>query len=182
MILGLFRKRPTSPTAVEAAYARIVSQARQPALYRDFEAPDTLPGRFELIALHAILYFHRLKNEESATRAVGQEVFDLMFHDLDASLREIGVGDLTVPKRIKAMGAAFYDGVQAYDAALALADDDDLVRALAKNVYGDAASEKDGPRALAAYVRRAVAALAAQDRSDLVAVGPNFPPVKEGAS
>ncbi|MFD1701821.1 ubiquinol-cytochrome C chaperone family protein [Methylopila henanensis] len=181
MAFGLFgrRARPDA-AAADAIYAVIVAQARRPALYRDLGAPDTVVGRFEVILLHAVLFFRRVKaSPDAAGRA--QLVFDAMVRDLDASLREIGVGDMTVPKRMKTMVGAFYARIEAYEAALDR-DDDALGAALARHVYGEpAAADRAEAERFAAYVRRADAALSTQPLADLLAAGPAFPEVEETA-
>src|SRR5690242_9073061 len=97
-------KRHIPEATVRALYGAIVAQARAPAFYMNYGVPDTLDGRFELLVLHAFLYFRRLKREPAAEAGeAGQAVFDLMFLDMDRSLRELGVGDLSVPKKIKRM-------------------------------------------------------------------------------
>lgn len=182
MILEAFKRRSrTAPGAAEAIYARIVAQARSPELYRDLGVPDTVMGRFEMIVLHTFLYLHRLKAADAAARARGQAVFDAMFADLDASLREIGVGDLSVPKKIKAMAQSFYGRTDVYDRALDAGDEEALQRALARNVYGDEASRTSAVAGLAAYVKAAAAQLAVQPTPALVAEGPAFPSARETA-
>jgi cytochrome b pre-mRNA-processing protein 3 len=173
MIFGLFR-RPESDERTRALYAAIVAQARQPVFYAEIGVPDTLEGRYEMLMLHAFLFMHRLKGEPAETRDVGQKVFDMMFADMDRSLREIGVGDLSVPKKIKKMASAFYGRTAAYDAALA-GEEGELAAAVERNVFaGD--SGKDARAAqLAAYMRSTVDALAAQPTTELVGSGPAFP-------
>lgn len=177
MIFGLLkRRRSAEPSASEAAYAAIVEASRRPALYTDFGVPDTLPGRFELIVLHAALYLRRLRGEGPEADARAQEVTDAMFAAMDVALREIGVGDVSVPKNIKTMARSFYDGAALYDVALAARDAEALTAALKRIVYRGAADEGgSGPRRLAAYVVRASDALAAQPAAALVARGPIYP-------
>src|SRR5438105_12562141 len=121
MILRLFR--PTRrPDTIAALYGAIVAQARHPAFYVHYGVPDTMEGRFDMIVLHAALFFRRLRGESNADRALGQSVFDLFCRDMDHSLREIGVGDLAVPKHMLRLAEAFYGRAAAYD--LAIASDD----------------------------------------------------------
>jgi len=172
MIFGLFRSRDDQRQTL-ALYGAIVAQARQPAFYSELGVPDTLEGRFEMLILHAFLYMHRLKDEDETTRAVAQKVFDAMFADMDRSLREIGIGDLSVPKKIKKMAEAFYGRAAAYDSALAEGREA-LAAAVRRNVYPDegAASHAD---ALADYIINAVEVLAGQPRGELTGRGPVFP-------
>ncbi len=98
MILRLFRRTPRS-ASIAALYGMIVAQARSPQFYRDYGVPDTVNGRFEMIALHTVLLLRRLADGSPELRQVGQEVFDRFCDDMDASMREMGVGDLTVPQK-----------------------------------------------------------------------------------
>jgi cytochrome b pre-mRNA-processing protein 3 len=173
MILRLFRPRKDQ-THVRAIYAAIVAQARQPVFYAELGVPDTLEGRYDMLMLHAFLYMRRLKDEAEPAKSVAQEVFDLMFADMDRSLRELGVGDLTVPKKIKNMAQAFYGRAAAYDAALAKPGPD-LAAAVGRNVFGGDAPAASGVAAVADYMRGAVKALAGQDTESLILTGPVFP-------
>jgi cytochrome b pre-mRNA-processing protein 3 len=168
MAFPLFSRSVGAPA--EPTYRRIVEQARAPALYREFGVPDTLDGRFEMLVLHAILFFRRLRSESDAVRRVGQEVFEVMFRDFDSSLRELGVGDLTVPKRVKTMVQAFYGRGAAYDSALDGGDPRALAAALARNVFPPEAAARATP--LAAYVRAAEAALAGVSGAALTSGAP----------
>lgn len=173
MILRLFRPRKDR-ARVRAIYAAIVAQARQPAFYAELGVPDTLEGRYDMLMLHAFLYMHRLKDEAEPVKDVAQDVFDFMFSDMDRSLREIGVGDLSVPKKIKKMAQAFYGRAAAYDAALAKAGPD-LTEAVQRNVFGGEAASASGAAAVADYMRQTVKALAAQNAEILTLAGPAFP-------
>lgn len=179
MALGkLFRRDPmTAPGA--ALYAGIVEQARLPAFYTEAGVPDTLDGRFELVSLHAFLLLHRLKREGEAGARLSQVVVDAMFADMDAALREIGVGDLGVPHRVKRMLSGFHGRIAAYEAALD-APAGELAGALRRNLYGTLAADEatgPGPRAdaMAAYMRAAVAELGRQPAGDLLAGRVAFP-------
>ena len=102
MILNLFRKNPASD-AVYAVYSAIVAQSRQPVFYADWGVPDTVTGRFDMISLHMSLVFRRLRNEKLPGADFSQALFDLFFKDMDRSLREMGAGDLAVPKKVRKM-------------------------------------------------------------------------------
>jgi cytochrome b pre-mRNA-processing protein 3 len=157
--LASLRRRGERRTASLKAYGQIVERARHPALYRDWGVPDTLDGRFELLALHAFLVLHRLKREADGTTAFAQALFDTMFADLDGALREMGVSDLRVGPRIKAMARGFYGRIAAYEQGLA--DEARLVAALRRNLFGTAPPGDAQLAAAAEYVRRQAAALAA---------------------
>ncbi|MET0315160.1 MAG: ubiquinol-cytochrome C chaperone family protein [Hansschlegelia sp.] len=176
MILGLLKKRaPAAPTTAEVIHAGLVAAARRPELYDDLEAPDTLPGRFEILVLHVALYLRRVKGQGPQAEAIAQEVVDVLFKALDAQLREIGIGDMSVPKKMKTMASSFYDGAHQYDAALAAGDREATSAALARIVYRAEPDDRSGR--LAAYVFEAAAALDLQDVDLLVTRGPVFPAV-----
>jgi len=158
MILSIFRRRKPAAT-IDALYGAIVAQARLPSLYRDYGIPDTQDARFDLIVLHQVLLSRRLARDGEAGRALSQEVFDLFCNDMDANLREMGVGDLAVPKQMQRMAEAFYGRAEAYDRALADPADDALASALARNVFSQAEASPPARR-LARYVRRAEQELA----------------------
>jgi cytochrome b pre-mRNA-processing protein 3 len=156
---GLFRQR--GPKVVgRSLYEAMVAQARQPAFYTAFGVADSVEGRFELYCLHVILLLHRLKGEGAQAAETAQALFDTFISGLDHALREIGVGDLSVGKKMRKLGEAFYGRAKAYDAALA-GDGDELQALIGRTVFEDAPSP-GAPEALAAYVRTAAAALAAQ--------------------
>ncbi len=152
-----FRKsRISSDGTIEAIYGMIVTQAREPLFYRDLAVPDTLDGRFDLLVLHLWMVLRRLKSTEGGA-GVSQALFDRFCADMDANLREMGVGDLTVPKRMQAFGEAFYGRAAAYD--LALTDGREaLAQALCRNILNGEAIEK--ARQLAFYAETVIAALA----------------------
>ncbi len=169
MTFGITRlfKRDPHKAQVRALYQEIVAQARQPAFYRDCGVPDTLDGRFELVVLHAFLVLHRLKDEAVAAD-FAQSLFDLLFLDMDASLREIGVGDLGVGRRIKTMAKGFYGRAAAYEEGLATSPEK-LAAALGRNLYGTVTAEAALTAVMAGYLQREAAALAARETADLMA-------------
>jgi len=177
MILGLFRRKKHDET-IGTLYGAIVAQARNPLFYSAHGVPDTVQGRFEMVVLHAFLMLHRLKEESEERRELGQELFDLLFLDFDRALRELGVADTKVPKKIRQMGEAFYGRVQAYDEGLASDDERALRDALARNVLADPTGDA---AVLAAYVRQAAAAFAARPYESFLAGDLPFPTVPRGA-
>ena len=149
-----FRKPRLAPRrTIEAIYGMIVTQAREPLFYRDLGVPDTVDGRFDLLVLHLWLVLRRLRPTEAAS-ALSQALFDRFCDDMDDNLREMGVGDLTVPKRMKAFGEAFYGRAAAYDLALN-AGEGPLAQALCKNILNGEGIEN--ARRLARYAKAAVA-------------------------
>jgi cytochrome b pre-mRNA-processing protein 3 len=156
MILNrLFRR---APTAQRSSYEAIVAAARHPVFYASWGVPDTLDGRFDMISLHSFLVLDRLKGVEQDFR---QRLVDEMFADMDRSLREMGVGDLSVGKKVRKMAEVFYGRVAAYDAALA-GPPEALEAAIARNVFPDV-QDSAGPRLLAAHVAAQRQHLAAQE-------------------
>lgn len=141
-------------------YARIVQQARRTEFYTAHDVPDTLDGRFEMIALHTFLVLHRLKR--MGAEPLAQALFDVLFLDMDENLREMGVGDLSVGKRVKQMIRAFYGRIAAYEAGLEAAPGA-LEAALERNLYGTVRPSPEALAGMAAYLRREAAALAGQD-------------------
>src|SRR5215475_2048101 len=140
MILRLFRRTPRNDT-IASLYGTIVAQARAPAFYQIYGVPDTANGRLEMIILHSVLLLRRLGAElqPGAGPDLGQAIFDLFCRDMDANLREMGVGDVSVPRAMRQIGEAFYGRQAAYESALA-ADDGALVDALARNVFAPQAA------------------------------------------
>ena len=163
MIFRLFRRDPQGAT-ITGLYGAIVAQARLPAFYLAFAVADTPEGRFELLVLHLALVCRRLGRaagaEQPAARALSQGIFDTFCRDMDHSLREMGVGDLSVPKKMRKLGEAFYGRLEAYDRALASADPAELAAALGRNAQAPGAPRAATQR-LAAYVRAAAARLEA---------------------
>lgn len=136
MIFNLFRKKPASQ-AVFAVYAAIVAQSRQPVFYADLGVPDTVTGRFDMICLHMALLFRRLRNEGKPVAEFSQALFDLFFKDMDRSLRELGAGDLAVPKKIQKMGNVFYGLLGKLTEALDADDRAALEAVVRKNIFDE---------------------------------------------
>jgi cytochrome b pre-mRNA-processing protein 3 len=154
MLSGLFGGRREETRIATVLYGSIVAQARQPAFYASLGVPDTVSGRFEMVVLHAFLVLQRLQSGGPAAQTAGQAVFDLFCLDMDRSLRELGIGDLGVPKRMRQMGQAFYGRTRAYAECLGRADTVELAAALHRNILKGAADEE----ALAPLARYVVSA------------------------
>jgi cytochrome b pre-mRNA-processing protein 3 len=174
MISHLFRRGPRSPDTISTLYGMIVAQARMPCFYKDYAVADTVNGRFDLVVLHLALVLDRL-GADQASRELGQALFDHFCRDMDDNLREMGVGDVKVPKEMRRIGDAFYGRSQAYLAALKAAAVQDLAVVIARNVYGMPLGAQTAPRRLAAYIRQAHHDLAAQDAKALAAGQVRFP-------
>jgi cytochrome b pre-mRNA-processing protein 3 len=175
-----FFRRNSCNRSIACLYGTIVAQARAAPFYRNYGVPDTVNGRFEMVVLHAVLVLRRLESEPAPLRRLGQALFDRFCRDMDGSLREMGVGDLAVPAKMRTIGEAFYGRQAAYGAALAAPGLEPLVAALARNVFGcKTGTELGGTAAgavrLATYVRAAAGQLADQDGEALGRAALDFP-------
>lgn len=155
-------------------YVAAVSQARRPAFYAEMAAPDTVEGRFELLNLHVVLLVDRLSGEGRVAAQTSQALFDAYVSDLDAALREMGVGDLSVGKRMRELGRAFYGRAAACHEAFAALPDQRPLRSLVERTILDGRPGANGS-ALAGYLARARRALAAQDLETLLTDGAAWP-------
>jgi cytochrome b pre-mRNA-processing protein 3 len=183
MILPPFRRDPQTHI-IRALYGMIVAQARLAAFYTSYGVPDTVQGRFDLIVLHLVLLLHRLEGDgETGARehsraavndGLGQKLFDAFCQDLDDNLREMGVGDLAVPKQMRRFGEAFYGRQAAYRAALAAGETRELEKALARNIFGVVGVDKKAVR-LARYARAAASQLNVEEDEALMAGTVTFP-------
>ena len=169
--------RSNRRAAVLAAYGAIVERARHPVFYTDWGVPDSFDGRFEVLALHAMLVLHRLKADHATTAAFAQSLFDTIFADLDRSVREMGATDLGVGRYVKAMARGFYGRIVAYEQGLAESDEA-LQGALSRNLYGTAEARPEQLAAVAGYTRRQSAALAAVPAAALLDGKIPFAPVE----
>jgi cytochrome b pre-mRNA-processing protein 3 len=109
-MLSLFKRKPV-PDSVYLLYQKIVDQSRLPIFYEELKISDDTTGRFELLTLHMFFILNSLKNDKQ----FGQQLFDAMFTDMDLSLREMGVSDLGVGRRIKALAQKFYHRIANYE-------------------------------------------------------------------
>lgn len=128
--------RPAPEALVaRSLFAQVMTAARTPEFYVEGGVADTIDGRFDLVLVHLILLMHRLKREGAEGRDLAQRLFDVAFADFDEALREIGVGDLSVPKKIKKMAEAFYGRVEIYEGALKAGGEAAFAEALKRNLY-----------------------------------------------
>ena len=167
--------------AARRLYAAAVRQARQPILYTEGGVADTLDGRFDLIVLHVVPLMRRLRQCGEPGRQLSQALFDVMFDDMDQSLREMGVGDLRVGKRVKQMARAFYGRAKAYDDAFDRAPGTErrsaIAEALERNVYNNAPPTDARLQAMAHYVETILDALDGQSAEALLGGEVELPPV-----
>jgi cytochrome b pre-mRNA-processing protein 3 len=177
ILTSLFRRDPRR-RAVDAAYRRIVERSREPRFYSGWGVPDTLDGRFELLALHAFLVLHRLRGEGEASAAFAQALFDTLFADMDRGLREMGAGDLGVGRHVKDMAKAFYGRITAYEKGLA--DETALAAGLRRNLFGTVEPDASQLALAAEYLKRQAAAMQAQPLASLLAGEVDFAPMEDG--
>jgi cytochrome b pre-mRNA-processing protein 3 len=132
----------------------ITVQARAPEFYERLGVPDTLDGRFDLMALHGFIVFRTLNERGRDGRRLAQDTTDLMFSAFDDAIRSLGVGDMGVPRRVKTMAKAYFGRSSAYDAALKTGDLAALGLALQRNLYRGRDGAAGMAEAVAAYVMR----------------------------
>ena len=160
MLRNLFRPRPNARLGLDL-YNLAVEQARKPELYTDLGVADRIDARFELYTLHVLILHQRLKQDGEKGMAAAQLLFDTYVSSLDHTLRELGVGDVSVGKKMRKLGESLYGRMSAYEAPLRDHDAAALSQALAKNVYESEEAALAQP--LADYAIASVKALAAQD-------------------
>jgi cytochrome b pre-mRNA-processing protein 3 len=153
----------------------IVAQARRPAFYADYGVADTPAGRFDMILLRLILFVRRLRAEPAPIRALGQGVFDLFCRDMDHNFREMGIGDLSVPKHMQRVAEAFYGRAAAYDQAIQATGEEQLAAVLARNIFPGSGAPSAGAHRLARYVRGAIEDLGRQQAETFVQARIGFP-------
>ena len=179
MIFGLFGKKNGNRRIVEKQYAVLTKAARRPYLYEALDVPDTVMGRFEMLSAVLILYFRRTRASNMSGQEIAQEIIDAFFEDVDHSIRELGVGDVGVPKRMKKFAGMFYGRLESYAAALDSGDRDGLAGALRRNLHPEAGEGAPSMAGLAAYLFAAEEAMAkvgedevATGTLDMIAPGP----------
>jgi cytochrome b pre-mRNA-processing protein 3 len=165
-MLNLFKKSP-DPEAVLAIYRAIVAQSRQPVFYAEWGVPDTVTGRFDMICLHMSLVFRRLQGGGKEASEFAQALFDLFFKDMDRNLREMGAGDLSVPKKIRNMGNLFYGLMTNLNEAMQRGDRAEVEAVLRRNLFDGAEDAATGP--LADYLEAEFARLRQQPVEALIA-------------
>lgn len=161
--------RPSRPDPVGSFHARIVAASRDPGFYGEGGFPDSMEGRFESLLLHTLLVLRRLRALPAPAADVAQDLVDAVFAHLEIALREMGVGDFGVPKRMKKLGRAFYDRMSRYDPLLDGRDTSALAREIGARL--DLAPELVGR--IARHVLDAEPRLARQDLDRLM-VAPDF--------
>lgn len=166
MIFGLFKKKKHNRVIVDRQYAALTSAARTPVFYTDLGMPDTVMGRYEMLSITMILFFRRTAKSPTSGQELAQEIVDAFFQDLDHSIRELGIGDQGVPKRMKKLAGMFYGRLETYAKALDAGDLGELAKGLARNIYPENQSAPDMAR-LAAWMAEAERHLAVTPEDDI---------------
>jgi len=157
-------KREGAASAARRLHAAATAQSRRAEFYRNMGVPDTVDGRFELLTLHVVLLLERLKEQP----AVRQDLFDTYVSDLDGALREMGVGDLAMGRRMKQLGQVFYGRAATFGMAFkALPDDTELRELIARTVFQNALN--GDPAGLTAYTTDCRSTLVGCATDDLLA-------------
>lgn len=143
MIFSLFKRKKANEAVVSRQYGALTEAARAPALYTHMNVPDTVMGRFEMLCIHMVLYFRRTRGAGEAAERLAQEIVDAFFEDMDHSIRELGVGDMGVPKRMKKLARMFYGRGKTYGEALDRADREALARALERNIFPETSGKPE---------------------------------------
>jgi cytochrome b pre-mRNA-processing protein 3 len=166
-MFALLKKQNPYAQAAKDAYARLLQQARQATFYSDYGVPDSFDGRFDLLVLHVFLLVNRAQKDGAAGKDFNQALFDATFADMDQTLREMGIGDMGVPKHMRRMMRGFNGRVHAY--ANALENDAALGEALARKLYGTAIGTDAGKiEKMKTYVRARAAALETATFDDIL--------------
>lgn len=176
MIFGLFRKKNNNQAIVDRQYAALTAAARMPDLYERLNVPDTVMGRFEMLSIAMILFFRRTRASATSGQEIAQEIVDAFFQDIDYSIRELGIGDNSVPKRMKKLAGMFYGRLEAYSKALDAGDAEALALALQRNIYPEAATPAD-MSGLAEWMMAAESHLSAVPEELLATGSATLPPV-----
>lgn len=170
MVFGLFRKRNNNRVIVDRQYSTLTTTARVPYFFTDLDVPDTVMGRFEMLSVVMILYFRRTRASATSGQEIAQEIVDFFFQDIDYSIRELGIGDTSVPKRMKKLAGMFYGRLETYAAALDSRDATALAEALARNIHPQEGDARPAMTGLAQWMMTAENHLATLSE-DVIATG-----------
>jgi len=173
MLSTLFKPRPAK-TAGDALYAALAAQSREPAFYRAMGVADRIDARFELYCIHLALLLERLGGKGEQAEEVSQAALDAYVRSLDDVLREVGIGDLSMAKKMKAVASLLMGRLKNVRDALSPPDAAALAAYLSRTVYAEAGESAD-TAPLTAYILRAHEALAAQPLAEILAAKPAWP-------
>jgi cytochrome b pre-mRNA-processing protein 3 len=164
----LFSRSSPEAEVATRLYTRLVEKARDPAFYVSLGVPDTVNGRFDMVVIHAMLVLRRLRGGGTQADQSGKALLELLFRDMDQSLREMGVGDMGIGRHIKRMAKALFGRSEAYEAGLDGAPEG-LVSALKENLYRHSTPTDAQVAGLTDYIHRAAAQVDAQTVGDIAA-------------
>ncbi|WP_080518695.1 ubiquinol-cytochrome C chaperone family protein [Rhizobium leguminosarum] len=176
MIFGLFRKKNNNQAIVDRQYAVLTAAARMREIYERLNVPDTVMGRFEMLSIAMILFFRRTRSSATSGQEIAQEIVDAFFQDIDYSIRELGIGDNSVPKRMKKLAGMFYGRLEAYSKAMDTGDTEALALALTRNIYPESPVPAD-MSGLANWMMAAEAHLSALAEEEIATGSATLPPV-----
>ncbi|NIZ02226.1 ubiquinol-cytochrome C chaperone family protein [Thalassospira lucentensis] len=174
-MFGWLKKKDRKHASAVDLYTAMVTQARQPEFYSKLGVADTKEGRFDLILVHAFILFRRLKAEDG-DKDLAQEVFDVMFADLDQNMREMGIGDVGILKRIRKMSDSYHGRIVAYEEGMQ-SGAAELAAALDRNLYADTDVRDEQLMAVVGYVHDALTLLEQQTLSEIQNGKVRFPDV-----
>ena len=135
MIFGYLGRKRRNRAIVDGLYRQVTDAARDPVYYRDMDVPDTVMGRFEMLSLFMVLFLRGTRSAGEVVAPLVQDMVDTFFEDIDHSIRELGVGDSSVPKRMKKLARMFYGRAESYGDALDSGDRKALATALTRNIH-----------------------------------------------
>ena len=152
MILSLFRKKRSNSAIIKRQYEELTDAARQLTFYRDMNVPDTVLGRFEMLSIFMMVYLRATKDKGEAVEGLAQDIIDAFFEDIDHSIRELGIGDAGVPKRMKKLAGMFYGRADSYGKAIEKDDVSELNTALIRNMFPENIEEAPDMSELGRYL------------------------------
>lgn len=177
-MFGIFNRDNKVRDKAHQLFTLIVEQARSPYFYTEWQVADTLDGRFDLIILHLSLVINRLEETSSEDKQVALMVRylqEVLFDNMDMSLRELGVGDMSVGKKVKIMAEAYYGRKAAYAKAIHSGEQDQQLRqVIMRNIYRESAPEEGILEKFTSYVAGQEAVLSAQSEKNILSGAVNF--------
>jgi cytochrome b pre-mRNA-processing protein 3 len=176
-MLSWFRNRKQRETTAQNIYGSIVAQARKPDFYAKLHVPDSLEGRFEILLIHVFLATHALQAADRDYAALTTRLVELFISDIDATMRELGVSDMRVSKKMHVLTDVFYSRMHVYRDAIAGKEGDGLATVLLEHVYLDKAAHRGNARALASYMLRSARKLRALMQKNDASLNVDFAPI-----
>lgn len=172
---------PSLARTASELYGRVVTAARQSVFYRDLGVSDTPEGRYEMLVMHLFLALERVNKEGQAGTALAQKVIETFISDMDDCMREMGVGDTVVPKRVKRAAAGFYERALIYRTAFQHADNAALANALRDAIAGAGKISDESARKMAEYMRKGAEHMGTLKSADVLKGNVEFPSVSASA-